>query len=117
MFNPSYDPLKLMTSGLALWADTARMMQAQYVTAVARATEAIPGELAWKTVEIPVLTLKMGLSEERLRETFQTSANNNMNAWVHTANILAAMPEWTRWPSEGPGRAFTDLFDMARAKK
>jgi len=117
MFSNSYDPFKMVASGIALWADTARTMQSQYIAAATHATERASGTLEWRTVDIPVFTLNTGQSEKRIQETFRTAADINVNAWAHTANMLAAMPDWTQWSTQVPGRAMTDMFDKMRTKR
>ena len=117
MFSNSHDPFKMMASGLALWADTARTVQSHYIAAATHAAEQMPGTLEWKTVDIPVFTTNTNQSEKRLQETFRTAADINVNAWAHTANMLAAMPNWTQWSTQVPGRAMTDIFDKMRTKR
>lgn len=112
----SFDPFKLMGSGMALWADTARTLQSQYVSAVANAAQQGPGKLQWTRVEMPVLALKFDTSETQLRDVFQTAANININTWTHTAQLLDALPDWAQWPSPAASRAFTDLFDQWQDK-
>ena len=108
MFNDSYDPLKLMTSSLAVWADTARALQKQTIATATHLAEQSPVHMALKsgTPDVPIER-----SENYFRATFQTMASINLNAWTHTANVLAAMPSWTRWPSQMPGCAMSEIFN------
>lgn len=117
MSHATIDPFKLITSGIALWADTARVMQSQYVSTLARAAENMPATLEWGTLEIPVLKRTSVDSEQQLRDAFQTAANINVNAWAHTANILSAMPNWTQKPMEASSKAMTDMFDRLHRGK
>jgi len=117
MFSNTYAPFKMVASGIALWADTARTMQAQYIDTVTHLVDRGPGTLEWKTVEVPVFTANTELSDQRLQQTFQTAANINVSAWTHTANMLAAMPNWSRWTTQVPGRSMTDMFDKMRSNK
>ena len=117
MFSNSYDPFKMMASGIALWADTARTVQSQYIATATLAAEQIPGTLEWKTMDIPVFTGNPDQSEKYLQEIFRTAADINVNAWAHTANLLASMPNWTQWSTQVPGRAITDMFDKVRTKQ
>lgn len=113
------DTLKMMTSGMALWVDTVRGMQDRYVNAVASAAENAPGSIGWKTMEIPVLTVNLsgaGSPEKRLKESFQRSANRNIEAWTHAANMLQAVPSWAKWPTHIQSRKLTDQFDKLRPK-
>lgn len=117
MFSNSYDPFKMVASGIALWADAARTMQAQYIESVTHLVDRGPGTLEWKTLEVPVFTTNTELSDQRLQQAFQTAANINVSAWTHTANMLAAMPDWSRLTTQVPGRAMTDMFDKMRPRK
>lgn len=109
----SYDPFKIMSSSLALWADATRNLQSQYTETLARALEQAPTSLEWKTLEIPFLAPNFGSSDKQLQEAFQTMANINVSAWTHTADMLAALPEWARAPTNTSSRAFRQFFEQA----
>lgn len=116
MSSKSYDPLKMVTSSMVLWMETARTMQTQYINAISNAAESAPAKMSWKTMEVPVLSIDMGSQEKRLQETFQRSANMNISSWTHAANMLSALPSWADWSTHIPSRAMTDRFDKMRPK-
>lgn len=115
--NQNYDPFKLFTATLAMWADIAKTSQDQYVQAVERMAEQMPEMLEWKTLDMPMpslATLFLGgreTPENAVRDAFQRSADMNMAMWGHIANMSAAMPDWAHWSTQVPGRAITDIFD------
>ncbi len=108
------DPSKAYSAAVAMWLDTARTLQAQWVQSVSSMASSLPATINWKTVEIPVMSFPAAQGEARMREAFQVAADINLNAWTQAAGMLAALPRWAHWPTEIPGRVATDLFHQMR---
>lgn len=111
---PMLDPVKAYSTALAMWLDTARTMQAQWLQSVSSMTSSTATEIDWKTIKIPVVNYTAAPSEAKMREAFQIAADINLNAWTQAANLLAALPRWAHWPTEIPGRVATDMFHEMR---
>lgn len=104
------DPFGLLTAGFALWADGVRNMQANYMEALgamAGGGSAAPEDAA--ATETPALK-----PDAQMQQYIRAYADMNMKAWTQTANMVSALPDWARWPTEAPGRALTDMFDQWR---
>lgn len=57
---------------------------------------------------------KEGLTEDRMRDMFHTSADANMRRWEEINESLKNIPDVYHEMSRVPGTVLTDLFDAAR---
>lgn len=104
------DPFKIFSEGMQMWTGVARQAQQNWTQMLARQTE-------WakeNSTLFPLQSADMAMDEAKIREVFQRAADMNLHRWTEMAEKIAALPSWVRWPSEVPGRALTDMFDMMR---
>ena len=112
----SFDPFKMFQANMAFWADATEAMQKQMAQTTAAMMEQMPDMMSWDKDAMASMNPAEAMSENRMREMFQTMADTNLTAWTHTANMLSAMPSWMHMPTQVPGRAMADMFDKFKAK-
>ncbi|MEO9970409.1 MAG: hypothetical protein ABJG15_11445 [Hyphomonadaceae bacterium] len=104
------DPFKILSESLQIWTSATRRAQENWLQLVNHQVEqAKTGQGVF-----PIPHMNMAMDETKIRDMFQTAADTNLNAWTEMAEKIAALPSWVRWPTEVPGRALTDMFDMMR---
>ena len=104
------DPFKILSESLQIWTSATRRAQENWIQLVSHQAErAKTGQGVF-----PMPHMNISMDETKIRDMFQTAADMNLNAWTDMAEKIAALPSWVRWPTEVPGRALTDMFDMMR---
>ncbi len=107
-----FDPFTLMSSSVAFWAESSQALQKQYISTVTHMIEQSTQSLNGANMGGASSEVARSGSEAYLQDVFQTAANINLGAWTHTANMLAAMPDWMQWSTQAPERAMASLFEV-----
>ncbi len=109
-----FNPFKFYMTATAAMIDMSRAVQDAMVRQVESAAREEPVAFTWSKLNLPMPDLAANHSEERMREAFHYAADLNLRAWENAANLLAALPAWSRNFYKTPGTALTDWFDQAR---
>lgn len=110
----TYNPFAVFAVACGAAFEAAKAAQDTVYQSLERAAHEDERPLNWVKVDMAVPNAAFFLDEELMRDSFHRLADANLRGWGFAADMLQAMPAWTRWPTKVPGSVMTDWFDQVR---
>lgn len=110
----AYNPFAAFAIACNAALEASKATQDTVYQTLERAAHEDERPLNWVKIDVPVPNAAFFLDEELMRDGFHRLADANLRGWGLAADLLQAMPAWTRWPAKLPGTVMTDWFDQMR---